>query len=59
MHDTPNITQSNQPNQNPVVTFWFRLPYYGDKSVQLANSFVKKIKRYYKKEINIKSKVSL
>ena len=31
----------NQSNQNPVVTIWFRLPYCGDKSVQLANSCVK------------------
>ena len=33
-----------------------RLPYCGDKSVQLADSCVKKIKRYCKKDINIKFK---
>ena len=48
--------ESNQSNQNPVVTICFRLPQCGDKSVQLANSCVKKIKRYCKKDINIKFK---
>ena len=47
---------SNQSNQNPVVTIWFCFPYCGDKSVQIANSCVKKIKRYWNKDINIKFK---
>ena len=47
---------SNQSNQNPLATIWFRLPYCGVKSVQKASLCVKKIKRYCKKDINIKFK---
>ena len=54
INKTTSDDESNQSNQNPVVTIWFRLPYCGDKSVQLANSCVKKIKIYCKKEVNIK-----
>ena len=56
INKTTSDDDSNQPNQNPVVTIQFRLPYCRDKSVQLENSCVKKIKRYGKKEINIKFK---
>ena len=56
INKTTSDDGSNQSNQNPVVTIWFRLPYCGDKIVQLANSCVKKIKRYCKKDINIKFK---
>ena len=56
INKTTSDGKSNQSNQSPVVPIWFRLPYCGDKSVQLANSCVKKIKRYCKKDINIKSK---
>ena len=48
INKTTSYDGSNQSNQSPVVTIWFRLPYCGDKSVQLANSCVKKIKRYCK-----------
>ena len=54
INKTTSDGKSNQSNQSPVVTIWFRLPYCGDKSVQLANSRVKKITRYCKKGINIK-----
>ena len=54
INKTTSDGKSNQSNQSPVVTIWFRLPYCGDKSVQLANSCVKKITRYCKKDINIK-----
>ena len=46
INKTTSDDGSNQSNQNPVVTIWFCLPYCRDKSVQLANSRVKKIKRY-------------
>ena len=56
MNKIASDDESNQFNQNPVVTIWFWLPYCGDKSIQLANSCVKKIKCYFKKDINIKFK---
>ena len=56
INKTTSDGKPNQSNQNPVVTTCFRLPQCGDKSVQLANSCVKKIKRYCKKDINIKFK---
>ena len=56
MNKIASDDESNQSNQNPVVTIWFCLPYCGDKSIQLANSCVKKIKRYCKKYINIQFK---
>ena len=56
INKTTSDDGSNQSNQKPVVTIWFRLPYCGDKIVQLANSCVKKIKRYCKKDINIQFK---
>ena len=42
MNKIASDDESNQFNQNPVVTVWFWLPYCGDKSIQLANSCVKK-----------------
>ena len=56
INKTASDDGSNQSNQNPVVTIWFRLPYCGDKSVQLTNSCVKKIKLYCKTDINIRFK---
>ena len=44
-------------DQDIVITIWFRLPYCGDKSIQLANTCIKKIKRYCKKDTNIKLKL--
>ena len=57
LNKTTNEYGSNPFNQNPVVIIWFRLPYCGDKSVQLANSCVKKIKLYCKKDVDIKFKI--
>ena len=51
------INDQTTNDQDTVITIWFRLPYCGDKSVQLANTCIKKIKRYCKKDTNIKFKL--
>ena len=56
INKTTSDDRSNQSDQNLVVTISFWLPYCGDKSVQLGNSYVKNIKPYCKKHVNIKFK---
>ena len=50
------INDQTTNDQDTVITM-FRLPYCRDKSVQLANTCIKKIKRYCKKDTNIKFKL--
>ena len=57
INKTTSDDGSNQPEQSPVINIWFRLPSCGDKSVQLANSCIKEIKHYCKKDISVKFKL--
>ena len=57
INKTTSDDESNQPDQRSVINIWFHLRYCGDKSVQLANSWIKKIKRYCQKDFSIKIKL--
>ena len=57
INKTTSDNISNQHDQSQVINIWFRLPYSGDKSVQLTNSCITKINRHCKKDISIKFKL--
>ena len=40
------IANQSAADSHPETVIWFRLQYCGNKSVQLANSCIRKIKRY-------------
>ena len=49
-----NKTNQSTENTDSELTIWFRVPFCGDKNAQFANSCIRKIRRYCKKNINLK-----
>ena len=49
-----NKTNPSTGNTDSELTIWFRLPFCGDKSAQLANSCIRKIWHYCKKNVSLK-----
>ena len=54
---TPTDFPQNQPAHNDAQTIWFRVPYCGEKGVQMVKSCIRKIKRNILRDKKVKFKI--
>ena len=54
---TPVVPEDNNSNTDDVHTIWFRVPYCGEKGLQMVKSCIRKIKRNLVKDKQVNFKI--